>query len=576
MSNLRRLFGPLTAALSLLIPLLALGAAPVAAQDDEDEEEPPPITLVVLVNAMTNEERENAKDEDWEVRVSLRPLSKCTPTVGHGTYDTPWIEAGTGAVAKFSLEECVYSIAAVARDASVEGDCIHPAQLAWGRQPSDGDYVDGTVLTISRPSGETTLSIRRKPDSACLQQNRTNFVIRGDDVVAALPGASADAELLALARRAAALSEFTIRVEPDPPPGTVPTPGCGRTTEFAVRGDGRPVPVVLHDAVGACPLRASIAGAAAAFQSFDERSVSFDGAGRNILVDLSRLVRLNPARIVIIQDVRGSNNRGVVTYTITRSCGDASTSAPAAREATSPLVEGRYTVHAPHAAAFGATATYPVGAASAASSATGCSVTVTMSGLPGVCSVAGGSARTLTWSAADPIENFDFEFDIGCGGAAPPSAPDPPPSSGTGDPPAQEPSGEAVVDSDLGEVRIVARKLANGKIEFGLQQRQDDASWGGRLLPSERLFPADAEFGDWLASSPLTVSVGESADALAEDVELRIVARLASAGRVEFRLQQRLDSGAWVERQAPTRRRYFPADARFDRWHHSSVIALAP
>ncbi len=125
----------------------------------------------------------------------------------------------------------------------------------------------------------------------------------------------------------------------------------------------------------------------------------------------------------------------------------------------------------------------------------------------------------------------------------------------------------------LADVRIVARKLANGKVEFGLQQRQGDASWGGRLLPGARLFPADAAVGDWLVSSPVTVSVGESANTLAEDVELRITARLVSDGRVEFALQQRLDGRAWSDRQAPTRR-FFPAGARVDRWLHSSAVSL--
>ena len=195
-------------------------------------------------------------------------------------------------------------------------------------------------------------------------------------------------------------------------------PGCDRTTEFTVRGDGERVSAVLHEAIGSCPLRASIVDAPAPFESFEGSSVSFDGAGLNILVDVSRLVRLSPARIAIIQDVRGSNNRGAVAYTITRSCGDVSTSAPAARGAISPLSEGRYTVHAPHVPTFGATATYPVGATSATSSSVaGCSVTVTMSGLPVGCSVTGGLVQTLTWSVTAPIDHFDFEFVVRCGAA---------------------------------------------------------------------------------------------------------------------------------------------------------------
>ena len=38
--------------------------------------------------------------------------------------------------------------------------------------------------------------------------------------------------------------------------------------------------------------------------------------------------------------------------------------------------------------------------------------------------------------------------------------------------------------SDCGEVRIVARKRDDGRVEFGLQQRQTDNSWGARQLPA--------------------------------------------------------------------------------------------
>lgn len=55
-------------------------------------------------------------------------------------------------------------------------------------------------------------------------------------------------------------------------------------------------------------------------------------------------------------------------------------------------------------------------------------------------------------------------------------------------------------------MRIVARKLAGGKIEFGLQQRDADDSWGDRLLPRARLFPTTAPVDRWLRSSPLTLT----------------------------------------------------------------------
>ena len=84
------------------------------------------------------------------------------------------------------------------------------------------------------------------------------------------------------------------------------------------------------------------------------------------------------------------------------------------------------------------------------------------------------------------------------------------------------------------EVRIVARKLSDDRIEFGLQQRQVDDSWGDRRLPSARFFPADVAVGRWLRSSPLTVSVAATANSSARDVVVRIVARKVADGRVEF------------------------------------------
>ena len=436
MSHLRRFSGPLIA-LSLIVPLLVLTAAPAGAQDDDD---PPPLTVFVFANVMTNADRVGQPDEDWQVRVSIRTLSDCAPTRGEGNHDTYWIDAGSEAGARLSLEECVFSIAAAMRDASLDRDCIVTAQLAWGRNPSEADYEEGTLLTSSRPDGESRLAIRRKPGSGCVRPNRTHFFITGSDIVETLPDASNDANLLALAQRAAGLAEFVVRVDPDPLPDAVLPPGCDRVTTFDVLGNGQRVAAVVHEADGSCPLRASVPNPPAPFEAPEGRAVAFDGADRNILVDLSRLVRLRPARIAIIQNVAGSLNRGAVSYAIGRSCGDASTTGPSAGGATSPLYEGRFTVHGPHVPAFGATAVYPVGTASATSTAVvGCSVSVTISGVPAGCSVAGGPTQTLTWSADAPIEHFDFEFDVRCGTGATPAAPPPaPPTTPNTDPPAED------------------------------------------------------------------------------------------------------------------------------------------
>ena len=410
---------------------------------------------------MTNADRVGQPDEDWQVRVSIRTLNNCTPTLGDGPHDTRWIEARGEAGALLSVWECVFSFTAAIRDASVEEACIVTAELAWGRNPSDADYEEGSLLSSSRPDGESRLSIRRKPGSACARPNRTNFAIRGSTIVEALPAGSAADDLHTLARRAAELAEFEIRVEPDPSSGATLPAGCDRTTTVDVLGDGERVPAVLHDATASCPLRATASDAPAPFEARQGLSVTFDGAGRNILVDVSRLFRLSPARIAIIQDVTGSLNRGVVSYAISRTCGDASTTEPSAGGATSPLFLGRFTVHGPHVPTFGATAVYPVGAESATSTdVVGCSVSVTVSGIPAGCSVAGGPTQTLIWSADAPFDHFDFEFDIGCGtGAADPESSTGEPASGTtGDPEGTADDDSAVVSTDP-EVRIVARKL---------------------------------------------------------------------------------------------------------------------
>ena len=52
-------------------------------------------------------------------------------------------------------------------------------------------------------------------------------------------------------------------------------------------------------------------------------------------------------------------------------------------------------------------------------------------------------------------------------------------------------------------VRIVARKLDDGRVEFGLRQEQADGTYGPEILPRARFFPTDAAVGRWLRSSPL-------------------------------------------------------------------------
>ena len=58
-------------------------------------------------------------------------------------------------------------------------------------------------------------------------------------------------------------------------------------------------------------------------------------------------------------------------------------------------------------------------------------------------------------------------------------------------------------------LRVTAQKLADGRIEFAVQQRTGD-TWGQRQLPTRRFFPADTAVGRWLVSSPITLNVNGS------------------------------------------------------------------
>ena len=66
--------------------------------------------------------------------------------------------------------------------------------------------------------------------------------------------------------------------------------------------------------------------------------------------------------------------------------------------------------------------------------------------------------------------------------------------------------GQEIADADALEVRIVARRVASERVEFALQQREADADWGSRLLPRQRLFPLGTTQGRWLVSTPLSLS----------------------------------------------------------------------
>ena len=131
---------------------------------------------------------------------------------------------------------------------------------------------------------------------------------------------------------------------------------------------------------------------------------------------------------------------------------------------------------------------------------------------------------------------------------------------------AQSAAGEAV------EVRVAARRLADGRTEFAFEQRGADGSWGARQLPTRRFFPPDTDVGRWLSSSPITVDL-PSGTAEARSLVVRVAAQLLPDGRMEFALQELSDDGTWSDRRLPTRR-FFPADARVNQWLYSSPLTV--
>ena len=123
------------------------------------------------------------------------------------------------------------------------------------------------------------------------------------------------------------------------------------------------------------------------------------------------------------------------------------------------------------------------------------------------------------------------------------------------------------------EVRITAQRLADGRTEFALQQREADDGWSERLLPRARFFPAAATVGRWLSSTPLTVRAPDAGDD-AEGTEVRITAQRLADDRIEFALQERDADGAWGERLLP-RARFFPATATVGRWLSSTPLTVS-
>ncbi len=127
----------------------------------------------------------------------------------------------------------------------------------------------------------------------------------------------------------------------------------------------------------------------------------------------------------------------------------------------------------------------------------------------------------------------------------------------------------ALGDGTTVEVRVVARRLADGHGEFATQQRGVDGAWADRQLPWARFFWDTESFRRWVEGSPIKVAAPGGGGVAA----VRVATRLLADGRMEFALEVREADGAWGQRRLP-RARFFPADAPVGRWLASSPLAV--
>ena len=569
MPKLRYLIRPLVA-VALVATAVSLAASTATAQEP-------------AVFTFTNTE---ASDSNWEVRVSAESLGGCGESEGYGSDSSGWLEAGDPWARVLNLE-CSYLFTAIARNDNEEEGKVCDAVLGWGTGTPDASEL----RTRSTDRGaETRVRVQHEAPLDCDSAIVAIFSLAPEKIVEALPDTASDPGLQKRAERAVEVTDFKVAVRPEE--STKSRRGCNQTFTFDLRGgeDGEveiPLPGIPDGA--SCKFRATITESPGPFGIADTDGLVIDtsrATDGDLPVDLSSLLELPYARIAIVQDTTDSGNQGVASYTIDRSCAGVASLPPsivagggsgiyttAGGKVVANLTEGRFTVHSDRFANFGPGATYLAVARSTTSSTiAGCTVSVTISEVPSSCTVTPAATQTRTWTSNASFDHFDFEFDIYCGGSTPPPVTPslPPPAGDSSGTSTGDTSTVATVGTD--DVRIVARLLENGKIEFGLQQWQDNDTWGDRRFPRARLFPADTAVGRWLQSSAITLSVAESAGDLADDIAVRIVARKLENGRVEFGLQER-DNGSWGDRELPTRR-YFPPSATVDRWLGSSTITL--
>ncbi len=502
--------------LVLVVALLATGltlaaAAPTGAQST--------LRVFNLRSAET--------DDEWQVQITAQALGGCAPGNARSGLVTAWLAPGDVDSEVFNPATCTYRITAVARRASVPHELCR-TELRWG---TEGDFQAEPLQTSKRADAPTTVEAKHFEDGGetdCSPQPRLSVTIDPAEVVETLSKASTAPFLADLAARAVAITDFRVKVAPTST--SVGRTDCDRTLEFVVKGGGAAAERALGSIGSAiCEFRITVTEAPMPFAILNLRGKTFSTESTDedsgvIALDISDLVSLPVNRITIIQNVvNNPTNEGVAAYRVSSDCSGVGALPPIARAGGSgistvpggatvaSLGNGRFTVHKPGFANFGPDAAYPAVATSSVSSEIrGCSVTATIDLIAPGCTLDGSSTRTLTWTSANPLSTFDFEFRIDCHDIRSPEPEVPPPPQTTDDPTdtsADDPadtSPAAVIGSP--DVRIVARLLDNGKVEFGLQH-QHSGSWSDPMLPLRRLFPPTTAVDVWLASSTLTLDI---------------------------------------------------------------------
>lgn len=119
------------------------------------------------------------------------------------------------------------------------------------------------------------------------------------------------------------------------------------------------------------------------------------------------------------------------------------------------------------------------------------------------------------------------------------------------------------------QVRIAARRVADGGTEVAVQPYEGGSHWGDRVMPAERFLSDDVEIGRWRYSSPVAVQT------LAGEQWVRIAARRVAGGGTEVALQQLGEGIGWGSRMLPTRR-FLSDDVEIGRWRSSSLLTVSP